>query len=365
MRRFCLFLLVLVCSAVLAQEKPKLAVMDLKARTGVNEMTASMLTDILCAEINELGEYKVISRDDIRAMLIHVKDQQLLGCDDTKCLAEIGGALGVPLLLYGNVGMLGGVYLVNLKLIDIDNADVVNRVSKEYTGDESGLMDLVRNSVHILFGKEDLADAGKSVVEPVAPIPGLTEWESLEMSKGEWKKYKKSGLTAPMWKRYRNYDRNVLLGTALSAAFPGAGHYYNRKFITGALYTISTLSSIAWVLVYGQEWEMHANGYKGGQKVEWRKVVDHKDKLLTNAEIEQKMLNELGWTSVTGYGKGGGPNFLDPVFLTWVITAHLADIVHTGITTSRYNKKLIKRYKVSIRLDVFRGKAGLALNYDF
>ena len=136
-----------------AAEK-KVAVMDLSAKAGVDAVKAATLTDILCAAIKDIGEYKVISREDIRAMLMHVQDQQLLGCDDTRCLAEIGGALGVPLLVFGNIGMLGDTYVINLKLIDIDNADVVNRISEKYSGPEGGLIDHLEYCTRVLFGKE-------------------------------------------------------------------------------------------------------------------------------------------------------------------------------------------------------------------
>jgi hypothetical protein len=85
---------------------------------------------VLCTKISELGNYDVIGKDDMQAMLEHISDKQLIECDDTKCLAQVGGALGVERLVAGNIGMLGNVYVVSIKLIDINNATVLPPVSE-------------------------------------------------------------------------------------------------------------------------------------------------------------------------------------------------------------------------------------------
>jgi hypothetical protein len=66
---------------------------------------------------------------------------------------QIGGALGVENLVAGNIGMLGSIYVINLKFIDIDNSRVLNRVTEKYTGPEAGLFDKMRECVRLLLGK--------------------------------------------------------------------------------------------------------------------------------------------------------------------------------------------------------------------
>ena len=41
-------------------------------------------------------------------MLSMEQQKQALGCDDDSCLAQLGGALGVPYLFSADVGALGG-----------------------------------------------------------------------------------------------------------------------------------------------------------------------------------------------------------------------------------------------------------------
>jgi TolB-like protein len=145
------FILLFIPALLFAQEKTKIAVMDLKVKAGIDEAKVASLTNLLCTAISHSGSYEVIGRDDMRAMLEHVADKQLLGCDDTKCLVEIGGALGVQMLVAGDIGMVGQTYLINLKLIDIDQTKVLSRISEQYNGDESGLINKIGTSGEALL----------------------------------------------------------------------------------------------------------------------------------------------------------------------------------------------------------------------
>jgi TolB-like protein len=171
-----------------APEKIKIAVIDLKAKRGIDEMTVSSLTDLICTEIASTGKYSVIGRDDMQAMLEHIADKQLLECDDTKCLAQVGGALGVQQLMSGNIGMIGNTYLINLKLIDIDNVVVLNRISQEYKGDEAGLIGKLKETVAGLFGEKKPAAPAPAPVAQEKPKPTEPELKPVQMTKIEEKK---------------------------------------------------------------------------------------------------------------------------------------------------------------------------------
>lgn len=155
----------------------KVAVMDLKARTGIDNMTVSSITDFVCTTILNIGGYEVIGKDDMQTMMEHIADRQLLDCDDTKCLAKIGGALGVQLLVSGNIGMVGKMYLINVKLIDIEDATVKNRVSEKYIGDETGLVGKVEETIGMLLSVDGgsmqtvAVPATEILEQPIAETP--------------------------------------------------------------------------------------------------------------------------------------------------------------------------------------------------
>jgi len=177
MQRFGLAGILVVLVAVLPgpsvanAEKPKLAVMDLLAKGGIEQQRLDVFCDILATEIRGLGEYDVITKSDIESMLGIERAKEFYGCEDTSCLAEIGGALGVQYIVSGNVALFVETYAVNLKLIDIRRARVENSVFHKIKGDEQTLLDEFPRAVHDLFGREVTAPPASE--EGPADRPGL------------------------------------------------------------------------------------------------------------------------------------------------------------------------------------------------
>jgi hypothetical protein len=65
-------------------------------------------------------------------------EKQNAGCDDSgSCMAEIAGALGASLVVFGDVGKLGELLVVNLNLFNVDLAQSQGRVTIEAPSLES------------------------------------------------------------------------------------------------------------------------------------------------------------------------------------------------------------------------------------
>jgi hypothetical protein len=108
----------------------KMAVTKLVARTGVTQPTVDLYSDALIGELRKHGVV-VLSEQDITEVIGHDKKKQLLGCtENTNCLAEIGGALGVDRLVHGTIGWLGRSLVVNLSSVDPKVVRVVASVSE-------------------------------------------------------------------------------------------------------------------------------------------------------------------------------------------------------------------------------------------
>ncbi|HEY6106532.1 MAG TPA: hypothetical protein VIV59_11150, partial [Anaeromyxobacteraceae bacterium] len=157
--------------------KIKVAVMDVKNVQGVPEGTATILTDIVVSEVAKT-RVDVISKNDIAAMVGFEKEKQILGCsDDSKCLAEIGGALGVDYMLTGQVGLIGTRYRISLLLVDSKKARVAARSARFCDRNEDALAQAAQETVAELMAAVPRPEGGAAAAgaaaaaKPAAPAP--------------------------------------------------------------------------------------------------------------------------------------------------------------------------------------------------
>lgn len=114
-----------------ALQARKLAVVRLQPRGGITADTAALFTDSLIAELRRQPGTTVLGDADISAAIGLERQKQLLGCsEDSSCLAEIGGALGVDRLIHGSIGRVGESLVINISSIDPDGARAVSSVSE-------------------------------------------------------------------------------------------------------------------------------------------------------------------------------------------------------------------------------------------
>ncbi len=106
-----------------------LAVLDITAGKLLTEEQRRILTKLVAAELQRHGVERVIGTDDIKALLSLDKLKQLTGCNDESCLAEVGGALGVEWLVAGSIGQLGGRYVLELRLMNVQTVTVARRTT--------------------------------------------------------------------------------------------------------------------------------------------------------------------------------------------------------------------------------------------
>jgi TolB-like protein len=111
--------------------KPTVAVTDLRAR-GVDDVAAGALTTEVTNTISQLRVFQVISGEDIKRLLnLQETKAQCTGEADAACMAEIGGALGVDFLVYGEVAKLGDTFSLSLALLDTGKANALSRENKK------------------------------------------------------------------------------------------------------------------------------------------------------------------------------------------------------------------------------------------
>jgi TolB-like protein len=164
-----------LAAPALAAPRLKIAVMEVKNVQGVPDGTATILTDIVVSEVARYG-IEVVSKSDIAAIVGFEKEKTLLGCsDDSNCLAEIGGALGVDYMLTGQVGQIGSRFRLSLILVDVKKGKVAARAADFCDKNEDALANAsvqrVREIIAIVQAGQAGAEKPAIVAVPKAAPP--------------------------------------------------------------------------------------------------------------------------------------------------------------------------------------------------
>jgi hypothetical protein len=155
-------------------KKQKLAVLEIRA-LGTEAARAELVSEIALTEASAVKGYDVVGKSDIVAMLGFEKQKAVLGCsDDSACLAELGGALGVDLVMVGSLGRIGALYRLDLKLVDAKKAKIRGRVGVNVEGQEEKIVAATQRAVRALLDPDAKGSLGTGPVAldlsaPAAP----------------------------------------------------------------------------------------------------------------------------------------------------------------------------------------------------
>ena len=155
--------------------KTKVAVLEVKATGAVDPRTVEGLSSLLAAEASRFP-IKVVAGGDMAALLGFDRERQLLGCSESSCLAEIGGALGVDYLLKTEVSQIGGTWFVAMTLLDVARADAADRESGR-SADVTQLVPLAETALRSLLSR--LTGGPAPAASPAAVSSTSSEGSSL------------------------------------------------------------------------------------------------------------------------------------------------------------------------------------------
>jgi TolB-like protein len=149
-------------------DKIPIAVMEFSSKGGVEQAQMDALGDMLATELRAMGPYRVIGKHDISTMLQLEEQKNILGCDELGCISDIGGALGVRWVVVGNISRFGEVYLLNLKLMDVERVEVAKSVAHKVDGGQAALLDELGTAAAELLAGSELAAAGRAAEDTAA-----------------------------------------------------------------------------------------------------------------------------------------------------------------------------------------------------
>lgn len=152
----CLFLFTSLFA--LSQEKPTLSVLDLEA-SGLSEQETRLVTDYISSHIAEADLFRVVDRTQRETILNELKFSYS-GCTSEDCQLEIGRLLAAAYIVVGSIGSVGDLYLLTLRLIEVETGETNKTKSAEY----DDINTLIKSSRSLVF--EFLRLASDESIEP-------------------------------------------------------------------------------------------------------------------------------------------------------------------------------------------------------
>jgi len=168
-KTFILLIALLLCVTSVHAQEP-LMVKSLRPQKGVDLQTAEALSDIIKSTLGEY--YSVQSMDALAALSSVVEEKLKAGCDDTKCLIEVAGAMDIGLVATGSISKLGTLYALNMQLLSTKgtNLGVIARANEECRCSEETLVEVSKRVALKLIGKQQYISGG----DASSPQPSAT-----------------------------------------------------------------------------------------------------------------------------------------------------------------------------------------------
>lgn len=141
-------------------KKTTIAVLNINSRGGVSPSEAQTLADRLRSELVNTNVFTVLERGQMDAIL---KEQgfNLSGCTSSECAVEVGRMLGVQQMVTGDVGKLGGVITIDIRVFDIQSGKILSAHQSDYKGNVEGLLGLIRSIAQKIAGTYKEEKKGK------------------------------------------------------------------------------------------------------------------------------------------------------------------------------------------------------------
>jgi LPXTG-motif cell wall-anchored protein len=158
---------------VLQKKKMNIAVLEFEPRGGVSKEDAASLSDAFQGQIIETGEFIVVDRNRIKAILNEQGFQQSEACSQVECIVEVGKILRVEKMFAGTIGKVGKIYTINIQLIDIATAQIMQNKSRRHDG---AIEELLTDIIPELAAEMAKGLTGKDVQVSTGTTGGSSSW---------------------------------------------------------------------------------------------------------------------------------------------------------------------------------------------
>ena len=121
MKKATIILLLMLSAAISSfaiEEQPRVAVVPFNA-IGVSERDAQVLSGLFETALVKTNSFSVIEQNQVKE-IVDAQAYSMSGCTDEACAIEFGELLSAEQIILGDVSMIGGKYIINAKIIDVE-----------------------------------------------------------------------------------------------------------------------------------------------------------------------------------------------------------------------------------------------------
>lgn len=131
-------------------------ILTFEPRAGVNSGEAESIAEMFASALQNSKRFTVIERKQLIAVM---QEQGFQAAQNPDAAAEAGKILSIRKMFSGSIGMLGGSYVLILKMIDVESSQIDLAVSRTYNGgiediNEKFLPDMVKEIMRIIDNKQ-------------------------------------------------------------------------------------------------------------------------------------------------------------------------------------------------------------------
>lgn len=323
-----------------AQKSATIAVLDLDAE-GISASESRIISARLRTDLFNTGKYTVLERDKMQNILDE-QGFQLSGCTTNECVIEAGKLIGVEKIVAGNIGKIGKLITITIRLVDIETGKVLQTATEDCECPiERVVTQSVKNVAEILSG--NTVEASDYLFnESDIKTNNKPDWMSLGLTRSEYLEFKNSGLKYNDWLQYSESRVYPIGNAAKSFLIPGWGQLSldrNRG------YWILPLNMLLWYafVEYYDRSEMYARIARDKQ------------------EIGDYRSADVNWDKRAKY---------EDVFYTFLyaaISTHVLSSFDSYMPSVKDNNELDDKYKISFipKLDKYLKQTMLGVNIEF
>ncbi len=148
-----LLLLNLLFTLTYAQNKVNIAVLELKGE-GISSSEARIITSRLRTDLFNTNKFTVVEREVMNDIL-QEQGFQMSACTSNECVVEVGKLLGVRLMVAGDIGKIGNLFTISIRMIDVQNGKILKTATEDCECKiETVLIESVKNVAEILSGQK-------------------------------------------------------------------------------------------------------------------------------------------------------------------------------------------------------------------